>query len=143
MCPSSAVRNWLIAAMVALGGAISSVGLAAYWQIFYFGLFLAAASWLAAALVAMGFYVNALNTFCSCAARHPSCRKTCADLGSTKFATIAALWVAMGALLFALGTGLHPAVFLVFAGGAGIAMFSMITALVSVVSELGICQTVD
>jgi hypothetical protein len=86
MCNYIPVRNLLIALGILGGLAVSSTVFALWWE--RFGgyplvtaiSYSAASSWALAAAVVLGFALNALTTFCTCAAGIPACAAACGSM---------------------------------------------------------------
>lgn len=142
MCDFSPVRNWLIAMMVALGGAISSVILGVAYPLIAAACFWAAFGWAAGAL---GFGIAAslaLDTFCKCASNSPACVSTCGTMKSLMSALIPTLFVGMamtGALAF---SGAPVNWMLAVLAAAGILALGLAATLLGLLVDLGKCQSV-
>jgi len=73
---------WFVAAMVALGGAVSSVIFAYVYPLWAEGAYWAAAGWSALAIVFAAIAVNQLKAFCACAKKSPACVSACASMNN-------------------------------------------------------------
>jgi hypothetical protein len=147
MCNFIPVRNLLIAVGIIGGFAVTSVVFALMWERFG-GLplvtsisYSAASSWALATAVLLGFALNALTTFCTCAAAVPACTADCSSM-ATLLRSLLGLMFALFALCAVLaGDILELGFALRFA--AMVAMASASVALVTMgiyASRLGSCQ---
>jgi hypothetical protein len=82
MCDFASVRNWLIAANVALGGAISSVILGLAWPLIRKAGFWGGFAWSGTALTFSIIASFALTAFCKCAANIAACTLPCSIMNS-------------------------------------------------------------
>jgi hypothetical protein len=94
MCDFNAVRNWLIAATVALGGAISSVIFGLVFPLWASGAFWAAVGWCALTIGLILGASAALDGFCKCASGSSLCGQPCAMLRTLMTALNIAMSVA-------------------------------------------------
>lgn len=139
MCDYNAVRNWLIATMVGLGGAVSSVILGIAYPLIAIACFWAAVGW-CALTIGFAFAASlALNAFCTCAADNAACASPCsamrslmsALLGSVFFGGLLAVWAATHAWSSWIG-----ALFLV---AAAIALGTAAALMIWLIGSLGSC----
>lgn len=82
MCNLASTIGWFIAALAALGGAVSSVIFAYVYPLWAEGALWAAAGWSALAIALVGIANNQLRAFCACASKSPTCVSQCGALNS-------------------------------------------------------------
>jgi hypothetical protein len=141
MCDFNPVRNWLIAALVALGGAVSSVIFGLVWPLFAPGAFWAAAGWCA---LTIGFVLaadSALRAFCACASGSSACTGPCSTLRTLMTMLITAMIVAAAVCIATAVQGYNPwlgGLFLVDAfivTGIAIAIIAYLVSLASCIAR--------
>jgi hypothetical protein len=140
MCSTDAIRNWFIAALVALGGAISSVILGIAYPLIAPICFWAAVAWSALTLTFTFAATSALDAFCACAAASEACTGLCGQLRSLFSAFIAFVFAGLGLAIWA---ATHPfANWIAFAFTvAAMGALGFAGAIISLLFSLGSCQS--
>lgn len=108
MCDFNAVLAWVIAAMVALGGAISSVIFGLVYPLWATAAFWAAAGWCGVTLGFAFAAAEALRTFCNCASASSACAGPCSMLRTLMGMFIADMFVAIGLCIATASSGWNP-----------------------------------
>lgn len=147
MCNFIPVRNLLIAVGILGGFAVTSLLFALMWERFG-GLplvtaisYSAASTWALSTAILLGFALNALGTFCTCAAAIPACAAACGSMTTLLRSLLGLMFALFAACAVLAGDFLELGFALRFA-----AIFAMATASVLLVtmgiyaSRLGSCQ---
>lgn len=138
MCDIKPVVAWLIAAAVAIGGAVSSVIFGIVYPFWYTGALLAAAGWCVAALAFALAASDALNKFCTCASSSSACAGPCSALRTLMELLIATMLASAGLCGVAATQGWNPWFGVVF-GFDAVWLSGLVFDIIYQVINLGSC----
>ena len=141
MCSLTSTIAWFLAALAALGGAVSSVIFAYVYPAWAVGAFGAAAGWSALAILFAAIANNQLRAFCACASKSSACVSACASMNSL-IAPLVGLLFAGGAFALWCATHYPLSDWVAYAYIVlGLAAIVIIIAIVVSLSSLSKCQS--